>query len=236
MRISLKRRSMYLLPNFFTTASLFCGFYAIYAASIGHISLSAITIFIAMIMDTLDGRVARITNTQSRFGAGYDSLVDIVSFVIAPSLLVYSWGLQNFNNIGWIASFFYVAATALRLARFNTRTIVEYDRYFQGLPCTLAAGFITILIWTAYHYGISGPKIWASMAVITSIISALMVSSIRYNSFKNIKIKKNRLLSSILIFLVLSICLVVDPKLLLLGILSVYVLSGPFLSIKKLFI
>jgi len=233
MRLTLSRRGMYLLPNLFTTSSLFCGFSAIYAASLGDIALSAIAIFVAMVMDTLDGRVARITNTQSRFGAGYDSLVDIVSFGIAPALLAYSWGLQNFNNIGWIASFFYVTATALRLARFNTRTVVEHDRYFQGLPCTLAAGFVTTLVWSAHQYDISGLKIWACVAIIISIISALMISSIRYNSFKNISVKRNRLQSAMLMIFVLCSCLLIEPILILLGALSVYVLSGPLLVFFK---
>lgn len=228
MQIILTKQAKYLLPNLFTTSSLLSGFFSIYAASLGNIPLSAIAIFVAMLMDTLDGRVARITNTQSGFGAGYDSLVDIVSFGIAPSLLTYSWGLHHFNNVGWIVSFFYVLATAVRLARFNIRTVVEHDRYFQGLPCTLAAGFITTLVWVAHQYNMSGFKIWTSGALIISVISVLMVSNIRYNSFKSINVKNNRLPSALFIISLVASCISINPLLILLGILSIYVLSGPF--------
>lgn len=232
MQISLRKRSIYLLPNLITTGSLFCGFYSIYASLLGNIALAAAMIFLAMIMDTLDGRIARITHTQSKFGAGYDSLIDIVSFGIAPSLLAYSLCLQNVGDLGWLAAFFYVTATALRLARFNTRTIVENDRYFQGLPCTLAAGFTTILIWLAFHYELSGPKIETGITLIISIISLLMISSIPYHSFKNINFKKNRLWVALLLSMLLG-CFIFDPKLILVGILSLYVLSGPFLFCLK---
>jgi CDP-diacylglycerol--serine O-phosphatidyltransferase len=139
------QRGIYLLPNLLTTAALFAGFYSIVAAMKGHFESAAIAIFVAMIADGLDGRVARLTHTQSEFGAEYDSLSDMAAFGIAPALVVYSWSLSSLGKLGWLAAFLYAAATALRLARFNTQ--VSDKEYFQGLPSPSAAGAIASIIW-----------------------------------------------------------------------------------------
>ena len=144
----LRRRGIYLLPNLFTTLGLFFGFYAIVAALKGHFDQAAIAIYIGMIFDALDGRIARLTNTASPFGAEYDSLSDMVTFGIAPALVAYSWGLYNLGKIGWLVAFLYAAATALRLARFNIQIGQVSKRYFVGLPCPVAAAVIAGMIWT----------------------------------------------------------------------------------------
>jgi len=142
-------RGIYLLPNLFTTAALFAGFYAVIAAFKGYFDAAAIAIFVAMVADTLDGRIARLTNTQTAFGAEYDSLSDMVSFGVAPSLLVYTYCLSNLGKVGWLVVFLYTAATALRLARFNTQVNDQDKRYFQGVPCPAAAGVLAGAVWLA---------------------------------------------------------------------------------------
>ena len=158
----LRGRGIYLLPNLFTSAALFAGFYAIVQAMNTHFEQSAIAIFIAMVMDGLDGRVARMTNTTSAFGAEYDSLSDMVSFGVAPALIMYVWALKPMGKLGWIAAFIYCACAALRLARFNTK--LEDDnqdkRYFQGLPSPAAAALLAGFVWVAYEYGVSGREIF----------------------------------------------------------------------------
>src|SRR5580698_8220938 len=145
-------RGIYLLPNLFTTAALFAGFYAVMAAMKGYFDSAAIAIFVAMILDSLDGRVARMTNTQTAFGAQYDSLSDMVAFGVAPALIVYSWSLFSLGKLGWLIAFLYTAGTALRLARFNTQSHDTDKRYFQGLPSPAAAGVIAGLVWLGNTY------------------------------------------------------------------------------------
>ena len=148
------QRGIYLLPNLLTTSALFAGFYAIVAAMKGQFDSAAVAIFVAMIADGLDGRVARLMKAQSAFGAQYDSLADMVSFGVAPALVLFSWSLFNLGKFGWIAAFLFVSATALRLARFNTQVVDK--RYFQGLPSPSAAGIIASTIWVGYSYNING--------------------------------------------------------------------------------
>jgi CDP-diacylglycerol---serine O-phosphatidyltransferase len=233
MTASIRKYGMYLLPNFFTTSSLFFGFYAIYSAMEGSIEHSCLSIFVAMLMDTLDGRIARLTNTQSAFGAGYDSLVDLISFGIAPALLAYSWGLQDLGNCGWIISFAYVAATALRLARFNTRKIVEHENYFQGLPCTLAAGFIVSLILVVHKYDIFGLMSLILISILLSIITTLMVSNIRFSSFKKFDFKKNYLFVGGLAVMVILCSICFNPMLVLLGVFTSYVSSALCMALYR---
>ena len=153
------RKGVYLLPNLFTTAALFSGFYSIIAAMDGNYSNAAVAIFISMICDGLDGRVARMTNTQSAFGAEYDSLADMVSFGIAPALIVFTWSLEPLGKIGWIAAFVYAVGAALRLARFNTMLGIEEKRYFTGLPSPAAAAILAGVIWAASEKGVSGESL-----------------------------------------------------------------------------
>ncbi len=181
------QRGIYLLPNLLTTAALFAGFYAIVAAMKGLFDTAAIAIFVAMVADGLDGRVARLTHTQSPFGAQYDSLSDMAAFGIAPALVIYSWSLYHLGKLGWLAAFLYAAATALRLARFNTQ--VSDKQYFQGLPCPSAAGLIASIVWMGSTYDIVGVAIAIPFAALTIAIAALMVSTIRYSSFKSVDFK-----------------------------------------------
>lgn len=227
-----RSRGIYLLPNLFTTSGLFAGFYAIVAAQRADFEYAAIAVFIAMIMDGLDGRVARLTNTQSAFGAEYDSLADIVSFGIAPSLVVYSWGLSSLGKPGWIVAFFYAAATALRLARFNSTLQTQDKRYFQGLPCPSAAGLIAAMVWVAHDYGMPGQKLWVIAAIVTLITGALMVSTIHYYSFKEIDLKGHVPFVAVLAVLLIFICVSIYPPLVLLVGFGLYVLSGPIISLR----
>lgn len=228
-----RNKGIYLLPNLFTTSGLFAGFYAIVAAMRGDFEYAAIAIFIAMIMDGLDGRVARLTNTQSAFGAEYDSLADIVSFGIAPSLVAYSWGLSSLGKPGWLVAFFFAAATALRLARFNSQLHVQDKKYFQGLPCPSAAGLVAGMIWVAHDYGVPGHQLWVIAAVVTLITGALMVSSIGYYSFKELDLKGHVPFVAVLAVLLIFVFVSIDPPLVLLSFFALYVLSGPLLSIKR---
>src|SRR5689334_3768014 len=148
------RRGIYWLPNLFTTASLFSGFYAIVQAMNGRFETAAIAIFVSMVLDGLDGRIARLTHTQSEFGAQYDSLSDMVSFGAAPALVMYVWALKDLGKLGWIAAFVYCAGAALRLARFNTNIDVIDKRYFQGLPSPMAAALLAVLLWVFDDLGI----------------------------------------------------------------------------------
>jgi CDP-diacylglycerol--serine O-phosphatidyltransferase len=177
--------------------------------------------------------VARLTNTQSAFGAEYDSLADVVSFGIAPSLVVYSWGLASLGKPGWLVAFFFAAATALRLARFNSRLGSEDKRYFQGLPCPSAAGLVAGMVWVAHDYGVPGQKLWVLAAIVTLITGALMVSSFRYYSFKDIDLKGHVPFVAVLAVLLGIVCVSIDPPLVLLLAFSLYVISGPFLSIRR---
>ncbi|MBS0288514.1 MAG: CDP-diacylglycerol--serine O-phosphatidyltransferase [Proteobacteria bacterium] len=230
------RKGIYLLPNLFTTTGLFAGFYAIVASMRGDFEKAAIAVFIAMIMDGIDGRVARLTNTQSAFGAEYDSLADIVSFGVAPSLVVYSWGLASLGKPGWLVAFFFAAATALRLARFNSRIGIEDKRYFQGLPCPSAAGLIASLVWVAHDYGVPGHRLWVLAAIVTSITGMLMVSSFCYYSFKDIDLKGHVPFVAALAVLIIIVCISIDPPLILLVGFSLYVLSGPGLALRRRFV
>jgi CDP-diacylglycerol--serine O-phosphatidyltransferase len=231
-----RNKGIYLLPNLFTTLGLFAGFYAIVAGMRGldgDFEKAAIAIFIAMVMDGLDGRVARLTNTQSAFGAEYDSLADVVSFGIAPSLVVYSWGLSSLGKPGWLVAFFFAAATALRLARFNSRIGSEDKRFFQGLPCPSAAGLVAGMVWVANDYGMPGHRLWILAAIVTLITGALMVSNFRYYSFKDIDLKAHVPFVAVLAVLIVLVCVSIDPPFVLLVGFSLYVLSGPVLAIRR---
>ena len=187
----LRRRGIYILPNLFTTAALFAGFYAIVQAMNQNFEQSAVAIFIAMVMDGLDGRVARMTGTQSEFGAEYDSLSDMVSFGAAPALVAYEWALKGLGKWGWIAAFIYCVGAALRLARFNTNIDVVDKRYFQGLPSPAAAALVAGLVWVLLDNGWSGIDArWYAFAL-TIFAGITMVSNIRYYSGKSINLRKS---------------------------------------------
>lgn len=185
-----RRRGIYLLPNLFTTAALFAGFYAIVQAMNGHYEHSAIAIFVAMVFDGLDGRVARLTHTQSEFGAEYDSLSDMVSFGVAPALIVYEWALRDLGKLGWIAAFIYCACAALRLARFNVTVEVVDKKYFQGLPSPAAAALIAGMIWVVLGFQVDAADItWLAWAM-TLFAGLTMVTNIPYYSGKEFNLHK----------------------------------------------
>jgi CDP-diacylglycerol---serine O-phosphatidyltransferase len=191
----LRRRGIYILPNLFTTAALFAGFYAIVQAMNGLFEVSAVGIFVAMVMDALDGRVARLTHTQSEFGAEYDSLSDMVSFGVAPALVMYEWSLKGLGKWGWFAAFIYCAGTALRLARFNTNIDVIDKRFFQGLPSPAAAALVAGFVWLAHdnHQFLAGfgeDLRWVALAL-TVFGGVTMVSNVRFYSFKDINFRKS---------------------------------------------
>jgi CDP-diacylglycerol--serine O-phosphatidyltransferase len=222
----LKRRGIYVLPNLFTTAALFAGFFAIVQAMQGDFERAAMAIFIAMVLDGLDGRVARLTNTQSAFGAEYDSLSDMVSFGAAPALVMYEWALRDLGRLGWIAAFVYCAGAALRLARFNTTLEVVDKRFFQGLPSPAAAALVAGLVWVMIESGIPGTSVrWLACAV-TIFAGLTMISNIRFYSFKDVNLKK-----SVPFFVIAAIALgfaliAYSPEIALFAIFVVYSLSG----------
>ena len=181
-----RRRGVYLLPNLFTTAALFSAFYAIIASTKGQYELAAMAIFTAMVLDGLDGRIARMTNTQSAFGAEYDSLSDLMAFGLAPALLAYNWLLIGYGKVGWVLSFVYVACAALRLARFNVQIGSTDKRYFIGLPSPLAAAAVTSAIWFAVDRQISPGIAGYFIAPLVLMAGLLMVSNCRYASFKEV--------------------------------------------------
>lgn len=229
-----KRRGIYLLPNLFTTAALFSGFFAILAAMNAHFEQAAMAVFAAMILDGLDGRVARMTHTQSAFGAEYDSLADMVSFGLAPSLVVYQWALTDMGKAGWLAAFVYTAGTALRLARFNTQLGIADKRYFQGLPSPSAAAIMAGAVWVSVDNGIEGSDISYLVALISVLVGLLMVSNVRYHSFKDVDFKgKVPFFVIVIVMLGFSVVLL-QPPLVLFLIFFAYAISGPVLTLTKL--
>ncbi len=228
-------RGIYLLPNILTTAALFAGFYAIVAAMKGYLETAAVAILIAMVADGLDGRVARLTNTQTRFGAEYDSLSDMVSFGIAPALSVYSWALVSLGKVGWVVAFVYAAATALRLARFNTQVDHDVDRrYSQGLQCPSAAVAIATMVWLAGDYAIPGEYAAIPAAIITVFLAACMVSRVRYYSFKQIDFGgKVPFLAIVSIVPIIALVAIAPPQMLFI-IFLLYAASGPIFTLSQM--
>jgi CDP-diacylglycerol--serine O-phosphatidyltransferase len=225
-----RRRGVYLLPSLFTLAALFAGFYAVIAAMNGHYENAALAIVVAGVLDGLDGRIARMTNTQSAFGAELDSLADMVSFGVAPALVAFSWALGPLGRLGWALAFIYVAAAALRLARFNTQLDTADRRYFNGLASPAAAGVVASLVWLCNDYGLVGDQLPFEMSVIaglvTGLVGVLMVTNIRYHSFKGVAGGRVPFAIFLLVPVVFAV-IMVDPPLALLAIGVVYALSGP---------
>ncbi len=225
-RPTLRRRGIYLLPNAFTTAGLFCGFYAIVMAMGQKFDYAAIAIFAAMVLDAIDGRVARLTNTQSEFGAQYDSLADMVSFGAAPALVVYVWALQDMGKLGWLAAFVYCAGGALRLARFNTNIAVVDKRYFQGLPSPAAAALVAGFIWLMQDLGFAGPDLsWIAWGI-TLYAGLTMVTNVPFYSFKDINFRKSVPFIGIFLIVLAFVVVSSDPPKVLFGLFVLYGLSG----------
>ncbi|MEP6998538.1 MAG: CDP-diacylglycerol--serine O-phosphatidyltransferase [Betaproteobacteria bacterium] len=221
-----RRRGIYLLPNLFTTAALFAGFYAIVQAMNGRFDQSAIAIFVAMVLDSLDGRVARLTKTQSAFGAEYDSLSDMVSFGAAPALIVYEWALRGMGKLGWIAAFVYVAGAALRLARFNTMLEVADKRYFQGLPSPAAAALVAGFVWIADDNAIDPESIrWIAWAV-TVFAGLTMVTNLKYYSFKTINLRRSVPFLAVFLIVLFFVLVSYQPPIVLFACFVIYALAG----------
>ncbi len=226
-RPRMRDRGIYLLPNLFTTGALFAGFYAIVQAMNGRFEHAAVAIFIAMVLDGLDGRVARMTHTQSAFGAEYDSLSDMVSFGVAPALVIYEFALQGMGKLGWIAAFVYCAGAALRLARFNTQLDVVTDkRFFQGLPSPASAALVAGFVWVMVEYGVAGEDVRWLAAAIALFGGLTMVSNFRFYSGKEINLRKSVPFFVILLIVLAFILVSTSPPEVLFGVFVLYGLSG----------
>ena len=230
-----RRKGIYILPNLFTVAALFGGFYAIVMAMNGHFEQAAIGVFCAMVLDSLDGRVARMTNTQSTFGEQMDSLSDMVSFGAAPALIVYEWALTDLGKPGWIAAFVYCACAALRLARFNTNLAVVDKRFFQGLPSPAAAALVIGFIWVMDNFGYQGGReghltfpLWLSWTAFAFTLYAglTMVTNVPFYSFKDVSFKRS-VPFIVIVAIALAIALItLHPPLVLFALFCVYGTSG----------
>ena len=222
------RRGVYLIPNLLTLGALFSGFYAIIAGMSGNFNEAGWAILIASVFDGLDGRVARMTGTQSAFGAEFDSLSDMVSFGMAPALIVFSWALSSLGNMGWAASFIFMSCAALRLARFNVQLGTADKRFFVGLQSPVAAGFVTFMVWAGFKYEIEvTPAIAYSMAVITVFAGLLMISNYRYFSFKEMHLKGTVPYVVFVLLVGLLVLVAQYPHEVLLAMCVTYASSGP---------
>lgn len=222
-----RHRGVYLLPNLFTTGALFSGFYAVVSAMHGSFENAAIAVFVAMILDGMDGRVARLTNTQSAFGEQYDSLADMVSFGVAPALVMFSWALSDLGKLGWAAAFIYMACAALRLARFNTQIGVVDKKHFIGLASPAAAAVIAAIVWT-WHKADVGELGAIPAAIITTVTGLLMVSNFRYASFKSFDFRGRVPFVGMLAIVFVFALLLIDQSRILLMLSVGYALSAPF--------
>ena len=235
-------RGIYLLPNLLTTGGLFGGFFAIIAASQERFEIACIAIFVAGVLDGLDGRVARLTNTQSEFGVQYDSLADLVSFGMAPALVMYHWSLvamkldgTTAGKLGWLGAFLYAACAALRLARFNSQVGQVDKRWFIGLASPAAAGLMAAFVWTCTDLGLSGEELRYVALAVTICAALLMVSRIRYSSFKGGSGPKSERVPffALLIAVAVLVALVLDPPKVLLAVGVLYALSGPVMWFRR---
>lgn len=229
-----RRSGIYLLPNLFTTASLFAAFYSILASVKLQYEAAVVAIFIGMLADGLDGRIARLTNTQTEFGAEYDSLADMVTFGVAPALLVYSYSLHHLGKIGWLLAFIYTAAVALRLARFNTQVETADKRYFQGLACPSGAAVLASLVWLCYQHAVYGLFVAIVLGVVTVSTAVLMVSNVRYLSFKGLDFKGKVPFLYILFVVMFFAAIAVNPALVLFIGSLIYALSGPLQTLSRI--
>jgi CDP-diacylglycerol--serine O-phosphatidyltransferase len=221
-----RRKGIYILPNLFTLAALFGGFYGMVMAMNGRFDLAAIGVFCAMVLDSLDGRVARMTNTQSAFGEQMDSLSDMVSFGAAPALIAYEWALKGLGRWGWIAAFVYCACAALRLARFNVNTAVVDKRYFQGLPSPAAAALVTGFIWIMTEYEVKPYDVSWAMFAFALYAGLTMVTNVPFYSFKDIQMKKS-VPFAVIVLIALGIAVInIYPPAVLFAVFVVYGVSG----------
>jgi CDP-diacylglycerol--serine O-phosphatidyltransferase len=231
-----RSRAIYLLPNLLTTACLFSGFYAVVAAIDKHFAPAGMAVFAAMIFDTLDGRIARLTHTESSFGKEYDSLADMVAFGLAPAIVAYQWGVVRimefggyWGRFGWLACFFYAATAGLRLARFNARAATADKRYFEGLPSPSAAAIVAAFVWFSSEWHEPGLTGLILAFVVTATAGALMVSRFGYPSFKQFNLDRRIRFAYMLFVLLFFVAIAIDPPSMLLAMFGVYALSAPLL-------
>ena len=219
-------RGLFILPTLFTVGNLFCGYLSVWCSIRGTFQTAAILIIAAAVLDLLDGRIARLTNSTSRFGEEYDSLADLVSFGVAPAVLAYSWGLADFHRLGWMASFLFVVCGSMRLARFNIQTRVTDKKYFIGLPIPAAAGTIATLVLATPERLVD--QLWmAGLLVLTVVLSYLMISTIRYRSFKDLDLKRQRRAWILPVIALVFAVIAYRPAATLLAIALVFAASGP---------
>ena len=227
-------RGLFILPTLFTVGNLFCGYLSIWCSIRGTFETAAVLIIAAGILDGLDGRVARLTHSTSKFGEEYDSLADVVSFGVAPAVLAYSWGLADFHRLGWMASFLFVVCGSMRLARFNIQTHAADKRYFVGLPIPMAAFVIASIVLATPERLVS--RVWmGGLLALTIVLSYLMISTIRYRSFKDLDLKRRRpawILPAIALFFAV---VAYQPEIALAALVLIFVLSGPFGKFVGLF-
>jgi CDP-diacylglycerol---serine O-phosphatidyltransferase len=222
-----RRKGIYILPSLFTTANLFAGFFAIVMSMQGNFEYATIAIFIAMVLDMLDGRVARMTHTESEFGVQYDSIVDMVSFGLAPALVMYSWALAGMGKLGWLGAFIYAAGAGLRLARFNVQVGTIDKRFFRGLPSPAASALVMGFIWVLHASGVPGREISMLALAVTIVAGGLMVSNVRYRSFKDLDLRGRVPFVAILALPLAFVLVVLDPPQVLFAVSAAYAVSGP---------
>ena len=226
-RINTIKKGIYVLPSFLTSLSMLAGFYSIVATLNGDFVNAAWAILVAGIFDGLDGRVARITHSTTRFGVEYDSLSDLVSFGIAPGVMMYWWALKPLGRLGWLAGFLYVACGAIRLARFNVQINTVESKYFQGLPIPAAAGLVATVIIFLTNFEIEPRSVQIPLLLISYLLAALMVSTVKYNSFKDLQLARRKPFNALIIVVLLIVFVVSEPRIMLFSLCFAYVLSGP---------
>lgn len=228
-----RRKGVYLLPNLFTTGALFAGFFAVVSAVKGDFSTAAIAIFVSMVLDGCDGRVARMTNTQSAFGAEYDSLADMLSFAVAPAVIAFSWSLHSLGKAGWICAFIFVAGGALRLARFNVQLAEVDKKWFIGLPSPTAAAIVASCVWSFHRFEIHSMALDWTIGAIVALCGILMVSNIRYYSFKEVDFRGPVPFVALLIVVFAFVVISIQPSVVLLVAFGGYALSGMLVAIVR---
>ncbi|MGI9293560.1 MAG: CDP-diacylglycerol--serine O-phosphatidyltransferase [Pseudomonadales bacterium] len=232
-----KRRGVFLLPNLFTTAALFAGFYAIVAAINGNFEAAGLAIFFGQLLDGMDGRIARLTNSQSKFGEEYDSLSDMVTFGVAPALVMFMWCLSGLGKLGWSVAFIYVACTALRLARFNAQADTADKRFFTGLASPPAATLIAATVWTGHDMGYVGLELssWIQglLAFETALVGLMMMLNVPYHSFKGVDFKGRVPFAAVFAVMLVFVVITIDPPRVLFALALTYALSGPVIYVWK---
>jgi CDP-diacylglycerol--serine O-phosphatidyltransferase len=226
-RINTIKKGIYVLPSFLTSLSMLAGFYSIVATLNGDFAKAAWAVLVSGIFDGLDGRVARLTHSTTRFGVEYDSLSDLVAFGIAPGVLMYWWALKPLGRLGWLAGFLYVACGAIRLARFNVQINTVESKYFQGLPIPAAAGLVATVIIFLTNFAIEPQTVQIPPLLISYLLAALMVSTVKYNSFKDLQLARRKPFNALIIVVLLIVFVVSEPHIMLFSLCFAYVLSGP---------